>query len=313
MRRVLITGVSGYFGSKIAARLEREGDVETVLGVDVRRPPAHGAKLIFERRDVREPLAELMGDHRVDTVIHAAWILPPLHDSGLMESVNREGSRNVFRAAAAAGVERILHCSSTTAYGFHPDNPPFLTEEHPLRGNETFTYAKNKREVEAECLAFRREHPAIGFTTVRPCFVCGPGFDNPLSRYLTKKVVPMPMQTAPFQYVHEDDLVEAMMLLLVQGRDGAYNIAPGGTIAFPEMVRMLGNVRLSLPMPVLAALIAGAWNLRMSRITEFPPAALDMIRYRWLAVNDKLVGDTGYRFRYDAREAFADFARSRKG
>ena len=39
-----------------------------------------------------------------------------------------------------------MQVSSTTAYGFHRDNPPLLHEESPLRGNNDFTYAKNKKD-----------------------------------------------------------------------------------------------------------------------------------------------------------------------
>jgi len=66
-----------------------------------------------------------------------------------MEDINVNGTKNVLITAARHGVKQIMDCPSSTAYGFHPDNPPVLTEESPLRGNEDFTYAKNKRELES--------------------------------------------------------------------------------------------------------------------------------------------------------------------
>lgn len=309
MKRVLITGSSGYLGGRFADLMERLSGVDRVVGLDVNPPKRKGAKFLFVRKDVREPIAALLKAHQIDTVVHAAWILPPLHNRKFMESVNLDGTRNVLRSAAEAGVRRIVHCSSTTAYGFHPDNPPVLTEESALRGNVEFTYSKNKREAEELCARFGLSHPEVGLLVLRPCFVCGPGFENPLSRHLEKKVVLLPRRSAPLQYVHEDDLVEAVRVLLEQEKSGVYNIAGDGAISFVDMVRMLGNRPLLIPESLMASLTAAAWTLRIRRLTEFPPQALPMLRYPWIASNQKLKRDTGFQFRYTTRVAFEDYAR----
>jgi UDP-glucose 4-epimerase len=312
MKNVFISGVSGYFGSKLLELMERLDEVERVVGVDVNVPKVKTRKLTFLKKDIREPLTAIVKAHRIDTVVHAAWILPPMHNQSFMESVNMEGTRNMLRASTEAGVEHVLHCSSTTAYGFYPDNPPVLTEESPLRGNPEFTYSKNKREAEEICDRFGASHPEIRMTVIRPSFVCGPGFDNSMSRYLRKKIVIMPTETAPFQYVHEEDLVEAIRVLLEQKKSGIYNITADGTISFPEMVRALGNRPLPIPVSVMNALTAAAWALRIRLLTEFPPEALPMVRFPWIASNQKLKRETGFRFRYTTREAFEDYARSVK-
>lgn len=309
MKRVLITGASGYLGGRFADLMEKLPGVERVVGLDVTPPRRKAAaKFVFVRKDVREPLTALLKAHRVDTVLHAAWILPPLHNRKFMESVNLDGTRNVLRSVSEAGVSLVVHCSSTTAYGFHPDNPPVLTEESPLRGNAEFTYSKNKKEAEELCARFRESHPEVRVLVLRPCFVCGPGFENPMSRHLQKKIVLLPCKSAPLQYVHEDDLVEAVRLLLEQEKTGVYNIAADGAISFDEMVRILGNKPLEVSESVMAPLVAVAWALRIRRLTEFPPQALPMLRYPWIASNQKLKRDTGFRFRFTTREAFEDYA-----
>jgi UDP-glucose 4-epimerase len=233
-----------------------------------------------------------------------------MHNKRFMESVNMEGTRNILRASAEAGVECFLHCSSTAAYGFYPDNPPVLTEESPLRGNPEFTYSKNKREAEEICERFGASHTDMRMLVIRPSFVCGPGFDNPMSRYLRKRIVLMPKETSPLQYVHEEDLIEAIRTLLEQRKSGVYNIASDGTISFPDMARALGNTPLSIPVSVMSTLTAAAWTLRIRLLTEFPPEALAMVMYPWIASNQKLKRETGFRFQYTTREAFEDYARS---
>ena len=310
MKNVFITGVSGYFGSKLLELMDRLDEVERVVGIDVNLPKLRTRKLTFVKKDIRESLTAVVKAHRIDTVLHAAWILPPMHNKRFMESVNMEGTRNILRASAEAGVECFLHCSSTTAYGFYPDNPPVLTEESPLRGNPEFTYSKNKREAEEICERFGASHTDMRMLVIRPSFVCGPGFDNPMSRYLRKRIVLMPKETSPLQYVHEEDLIEAIRTLLEQRKSGVYNIASDGTISFPDMARALGNTPLSIPVSVMSALTAAAWTLRIRLLTEFPPEALAMVMYPWIASNQKLKRETGFRFQYTTREAFEDYARS---
>ncbi len=148
MRRVLITGVAGYIGGKLAAYLAEKPEVEQIVGTDIRRPMGKLPKLTFYEQDVRSPLQEIFTRHSIDTVIHAAYVLPPLHNESLMEDVDLNGTRSVLSSCAEAGVSHILYLSSATAYGFHPDNDLPLTEGSPLPGNEDLIYSKTKRVIE---------------------------------------------------------------------------------------------------------------------------------------------------------------------
>jgi len=309
VKRVFITGVSGYFGSRLVEHLAAKEDVADILGIDIKEPKRPSPRLRFIRHDVRSDMLPVLEGARIDWAIHAAYILPPIHDRSLMEDININGTKNFLSSCLKAGIPQLMQCSSTTAYGFHADNDVPLMEESPLRGNSDFTYAKNKRELEAVCARFRAEHPDVRLTVIRPCFVAGPGFDNPLARHLQKKVVMMPSKTAPFQFIHEDDLVEIIYQLLARGMDGVYNLTADGTMGFDEMIRMLGNFRLSLPYPLLYALNGLAWKLHLHLFTEFPSPALGMTVFPWIASNDKVKGELGYAFRYTTREAFADFVR----
>jgi len=235
-----------------------------------------------------------------------------MHNTALMEDINVAGTRNVLNAAAAAGVAQLLYTNSTTAYGFYPDNPMPLIEGSPLRGNDDFTYTKNKKEIELILAAFETAHPDMALTILRPCFVAGPGFDNPLSRYLKKPIVPLPPETAPFQFVHEDDLVRVMVICLEKRLTGRYNVAAEGTIEFPEMVALLGNRVLRLPLRLMIAGNSLFWFLRLGFLTEFPSSGFNLILHPWLASSKRLIEKTGFEFQYTSRAAFEDFANSAK-
>lgn len=310
MTTVFITGVSGYFGSKLVSFFDRKQEVDHIVGIDVRKPAFTSGKFEFMRHDVRNDMAPILEGRNIDWAVHAAWILPPTHNKALMEDINVTGTNNFLDACVKSGVGQMLYCSSTTAYGFHPDNPRLLKEESPLRGNDDFTYSKNKKEMEFVCAKFKKSNPSASLTVVRPCFVVGPGFNNPLARHLQKKIVMLPSKTVPFQFIHEDDLVEIMYLLLKQKKDGIYNLAADGTMTFDEMIRMLGNWQLKIPSPLMYPLNSLMWHLRASFITEFPSPGLNLVSYPWIASNAKIKKELKYKFKYPTtKKAFEDFVR----
>lgn len=308
MKNVFITGVSGYIGTKILQALSHHASVKHIVGIDIREPTVKSNPLTFIRQDVRDSVLDLLKTHEIDTVIHAAYVLPPGHDTKNIEETNVAGTRNIFSCARQAKVAQILYTSSTTAYGFHPDNENPLTEDSPLRGNDDFTYSKNKREIEALLAAFVRENKEICVTILRPCYVAGPGLDNPLSTHLKKPWVMLPRKTSPFQFVHEDDLVRVMVLCLEKKLAGIFNVTGKGSISFVEMVKTLGNTPLLLPDFLVRLLNGLAWHLRLTFLTEFPNSGLNLMRHSWIASSEKLIRHTHFQFDYDSTTAFKDFA-----
>lgn len=309
--RVLVTGAGGYIGGRLVEGLCAAPWCEAVVGLDIKAPALAHPKFTFVEQDVRAPLEAVMAGHGIDAVAHLAYVLPPLHDTALMESINVGGTRNVLDACAAQGVRRILYTSSATAYGFWPDNDIPLTEQSLLRGNDDFTYAKNKKEIEAIITTWRARHAEASVAVLRPVFVVGPGFDNPLARHLLKPLVLLPGGGAPMQFVHEDDLLRQMLICLERGVDGAYNVGAPGAMTLGEMVRMLGGRPLFLPAGLVWRLNAAAWALRLGFITEFPSPSLNLMLHSWVVDSAKLERDLGFVYQYDSRAAFADFARSR--
>jgi nucleoside-diphosphate-sugar epimerase len=120
----------------------------------------------------------------------------------------------------------------------------------------------------------------------------------------------LPSKTLPFQFVHEDDLINVMMLLLEKRTAGIYNVTAKGTLTFNEMVKTLGNILISLPWSIIYPLNNISWFLRLSFITKFPSAPMRMMVNPWIASSEKLKRDTGYKFMFDSRQAFRAFADS---
>src|SRR4051812_39916693 len=109
--RYLITGGSGYIGTRLVNQLSRREDTERIVICDV-APPKGGylPKTEFEQVDVRDRVAvrSVMERARPDVVVHLAFILNPSHDEGFMYEVDVNGTHNVLDAAGATGVGQVL-------------------------------------------------------------------------------------------------------------------------------------------------------------------------------------------------------------
>src|ERR687896_791651 len=172
---VAVTGPTGDLGLAIVDALERSRSVKRIVGM-ARRPfdPGERAwrKTEYRQGDVTDDASVRELVQGADVVVHIAFAIVSASDA--TRELNVDGSRRVFEECAKAGVERICYASSVAAYGFHDDNPDWLSEEIPARGSPEHPYSHQKAEVErvlAEGLMRRRRTVAYGF---RPCMVAGP-------------------------------------------------------------------------------------------------------------------------------------------
>jgi UDP-glucose 4-epimerase len=303
--RYVITGGAGYIGSRLVDLLCRRGDTEQILICDLAPPAAYRPKTQFERVDVRdrEGVRAALERSRADVLIHLAFILNPSHDEQFMYDVDVNGAHNVLEAAAAAGTPQVLVASSSTAYGAFPDNPVPLTEDDPVRGVPGFPYARHKTESDRLCQLWAAAHPDRVMTIVRPCIVFGPSVDNFIVRLWTK--VPFSPDTghldSPIQFVHEDDVVEAMSALLHGRHAGAFNIAGDGLMTLRECAEIVDLPIRKMPLRAYRALARALWAARLS---EAPPGQIEFALHPWVVSSEKLKQTTGWSPRHTSRETF---------
>ena len=161
----------------------------------------------------RDAMRALLDRGKPDALVHLAFVLNPIRDEATMYDIDVNGTQNVLDAASAAGIAHLLVTSCTTAYGAWPDNPVPITEEHPVRGLPDYEYARDKTEIDRLCQLWAAEHPDRTMTIVRPCIVFGPNVDNYIVALLGERAVRPAVRRRvdrDFQYVHEDDVVEAI-------------------------------------------------------------------------------------------------------
>jgi UDP-glucose 4-epimerase len=303
--RYLITGGSGYIGSRLVDHLADRPETEAIVVADVRPPAAVRPRTTFVQLDVRDKQGArtLVARERPDCLVHLAFLLNPIRDEAAMYDVDVNGTQNVLEAASTAGVQQLLVTSSTTAYGAFADNPVPLTEEHPVRGAPGFSYARDKAESDRLCQLWAFEHPERVMTIVRPCIVFGPDVDNYIVRLWLKNPFrpDFGMPDQPLQFVHVDDLTEAVILLLDGRQAGAFNVAGDGYLSVLEASDLIGLKPRRVPYKVYKGLVATLWKAHLS---ETPPGELEFAIHPWVASNEKLKKATGWSPRWTSRDVF---------
>jgi UDP-glucose 4-epimerase len=327
---VAVTGPTGDLGLSIVDALERSRAVKRIIGM-ARRPFDPGErgwrKTEYRRGDVTDAasVGDLVKDAHV--VVHLAFAI--LSASDATHDLNVEGSRRVFEQAVKAGTERICYASSVAAYGFHDENPDWLTEDVPARGSSEHPYSRQKAEVEqvlAATLLNRRRTIAYVF---RPCIVAGPeartmlqeipyfrlgeAMPDVVLRLLSslpalKPVIPDP--GARFQLVHSEDVARAFVAgVRGVGEPGPYNLAGGGTLTFSHLASALGWY--SVPIPKLAVEATAEVAGRLPMVPE-SVGWLHSVRKPVLMKTDRAKTQLKWRPQHTARRTMEEMVRAQR-
>jgi UDP-glucose 4-epimerase len=268
---VAVTGPTGDLGRAIVDALERSRSVRRIVGM-ARRPFDPGErgwrKTEYRQGDVTDVASVRDLVQGADVVVHLAFIVVSASDA--TRQLNVDGSRLVFEQAAKAGVDRICYASSVAAYGFHDDNPDWLTEEIPPRGSPAHPYSHQKAEVERVLGEVLLRHGGTAAYVFRPCIVAGPeartmlqeipyfrlgdAMPGHVARLLSSLPVLKPVLPdagTRFQLVHEEDVASAVVAgVRGVGEPGPYNLAGGGILTMSDLAEALGWY--SVPLPKLA-------------------------------------------------------------
>lgn len=314
-RAVAVIGASGYIGGLVIAALQHaRGSVERILALDVQPLPKalRGAGLVFEELDVRSArLAEVLEEHRIDTVVHLACIVTPPRGMtrNMQYAIDVDGTHNVLEACVEKGVRQLVITSSGAAYGFHVDNPPRVDEQCPLRGNDELPYARHKRLVEELLAKYRQSHPELLQLVFRPALVLGATANNQVTTMFERRVLlNVGGNDARFVFVLDEDVAACVVKGIHERKSGIYNLAADGALTMREIASITGARCLSISAPLLRSALG---LLKRLRLTAAGPEQVTFLRYRPVLANAALKRDFGFIPTKTSREVFESYWEAR--
>ncbi len=293
--KVLIVGIAGGYGRLLARRMLR---THAVVGVDREAWSARLPDVPFYPVDTRtRAFEDVFRKERPDAVVHLGFVRHFRVDAALRYDVNVRGTRKLLDLCQVHGVRKLVVLSTSYVYGALPDNPHFMDEEHPLNGSRNYPELRDLVELDSLATAFMWRRPEIRASVLRPVPALGTFVESAVSAYLRTNPVVLPMGFNPMlQFIHEEDLTEALALSVEQGPRGVYNVVGPGEIPARVAVTESGGRVLPLPEPLMRVL--------SKRVFGLPPGAIDYLKYPCTIDGSPFAAETGFEPIFSLKDIF---------
>jgi UDP-glucose 4-epimerase len=302
--RVLVTGMGGEIGTRVAQLLEERPEVDEIAGFDFVPPRRRLRRSEFRRIDPRDRdrLVAFVTEFAPHAVAHFGIYEPDSRMSPRdAERATEACTVHALGAAARAGsLERTVVRSGLSVYGRGRGHPLMPDEDAPLA--PTTPWGRMLLEVESVAAEIGRRH-GVSVASLRYGVVAGSHVPSPLGRVLRLPAVPVPaFSDPPFSLLDRDDAARAMVEALVLGYDGPLNVVGPGATSPWQAVRFGGRI----PIPT-----AGPGWAFASGAAEFlgapvPPHVLEVLRHGRVGDGSRAIDELGLGFVRPTQEVLAD-------
>ena len=308
-RRILITGVSTYWGGRLAQMLEKDPDNEAIIAVSPEDPSCALERTEYVRVGTQHALLRrIVHAAEIDTVVDTRLIVDSTTaPAKTAHEMNVLGTMNVLAACGGpdSPVTKFVFKSSAHYYGCERDDPSFFTEEmqrpHPPRTR----IEADILEAEDAVAEFAARNAKVTVTTLRFCNGLGPDMRTSHTALLSLPAVPGILGFDPrYQFIHEDDMVGALHHAVVEDAPGVHNVAPDGVLALSEVAGLLGKP-LAPILPPWGTSLATALSSRIG--VRIPDEVRQQLRYG-RGLDNRKIKQSGYRFQLTTRETVQAFA-----
>ena len=307
--RVLVTGVSSYWGGRLAQALEADDSVEVIIGVSPHDPTLELERTEFVRVGTQHALLRrIVQGAGIDTVIDSRLVVDSLTSSPReAHEINVIGTMNILAACGGpdSPVRKLVFKSSAHYYGCERDDPAFFTESMQRPHAPRTRLESDIVEAEDAVRGFAELNPDVTISVLRFANGLGADLDTSHTRILGLPAVPCILGFDPrYQFVHEDDIVGVLEHAVVNDLPGVYNVAGDGVLVLSEVASLLGKPLAPILPPWGTGLATAGLRLAGVRV---PGEMAQQMRYGRGLDNRKLKA-AGCNLRYTTREAVQRFA-----
>ncbi len=297
---VLVTGAAGALARGVIRRLVADHEI---IAVDFRKRAdldgvAHSYRVDFNKRGFED----LFRRHHINGVIHLGRVGP--HESNLTGRYNSNvlGTQRLLNLCVKYKVSQVVVLSTYFVYGAHAQNPTLLNEEAPLKASGLTHDLIDTVELENLCNVYLWKHPELHITVLRPCNIAGPGVRNSISRLLSSQLAPTLLGFSPMmQFIHVEDMAEALRLAWDHVSPGIFNVAPGDWVAYQDALVACGCTRVPLvSIPgMIPQQIAKVLNLK-----SFPSHLVNYFKYPVIMDGSAFAKKFGFKPRFQLEQIF---------
>jgi UDP-glucose 4-epimerase len=305
MEKVLITGISGGQGRLLTRRLLENYEV---CGVDRTPWEGHPRGVEIHVVDLRKKKFEdVIRTEMPTAIVHMGFVRHFRAGQDVRHDVNVRGTKQLLDHCVHHGVQKLVVLSSSYVYGAFPENPYYMDEDSPLSASRSYPEIRDLVEVDTLASAYLWRYPHIRTCVLRPVNVLGYYVHSMIGQYLGEKRVPTAMGFDPMlQFIHEEDLSEAIALALEHNLQGVFNVTGPGEVPLHTAIRETGGSAFPVPEPVMRPLFDRLfrWGL-----IPYPPGAIDFLKYPITISGSRFVDATGFSCLFGLEEIFQSVRR----
>ena len=302
-KRVLITGLSTYWGGRLAQALEADSRIEALVAVDNEEPSVALERTEYVKVGTQHALLRRVVEAaEIDTVVDTRLVVDSVTTSPRKAHENNViGTMNILAACSGpdSPVEKLVFKSSAHYYGCEQDDPAFFDESMGRPHAPKTPIEKDIVEAEASLRDFAEKNPMVDVTVLRFANVLGPAVRTSHIAMLSRPAVPMILGFDPrYQFVHEDDVVHALEHVVQRELPGVFNVAGDGVLALSEVAGLLNKPYAPILPPWGTGLATGV----LRRIgVKVPPEMLNQLRYG-RGLDNRRLKAAGFRYGHTSRE-----------
>lgn len=300
MATLLITGIAGGLAQRVALALQADG--HTIVGADYRQarnlPAALSGMKQYCAHYNKTIIEDIFRHHRFDGVLHLGRSGSWKESAGKRFDLNVVGSQKIMNLCVQHQIKSLVVLSTFHIYGADPANHIPIAEDEPLRAGLEFPQIADAIQLDSMATTWVYRHPEVITTVLRPTNIIGPTIKNTMSEFLRRPRLPYLLGFNPMtQFVHEDDMAQAVVLSWKAGLRGTYNVGGPGVVPWRTALELCRTRTFPLPWPLT--------HFAVQAFGKVPHYLINFFRYPCVVSDAALRKEAGWSPTHSMRETLA--------